>query len=305
MAAAPGRARQLAAGARATEADAILFLHADTPLSAGLGRRRALGARRPGRGGRRLRVPVRGAGPRAPARGVGRARAARARGPARTAIRRCSRGAARSTRSAACPQAPIMEDLDLVRALRRRGRLALLRAAGHHLGAALPRARRVADGGEEHAGAARLGARPRPRPPRRLVPAMTAARRRPGQHRGDRREPAQDVPAALALHAPPQARLRGRARHDADLRRSSSCCSRWPRAGAVQAVAEGLPGGGDPHPLRLAARARRWRARACASSRACSSSTPRARSSTSCATTCSRTCSASPSPSSSAGAPAT
>ena len=69
-----------------------------------------------------------------------------------------------------------MEDLDLVRALRAPRPARAARAAGHDLGPALPRARRAGARWRRNTLArARLGARPRSRAHRRLVPAMTAA----------------------------------------------------------------------------------------------------------------------------------
>jgi rSAM/selenodomain-associated transferase 2 len=125
LAAPPGRARQLAVGAEASGGDVLVFLHADTRLPAGYAE--AIGGA--------LRDP----------RVVGGAFRFRfdQRTPAlrivewgarlRTAFSRAPYGdqalfARRSALDAAggVPQVPLMEDLDLVRALRRQGRLALL-----------------------------------------------------------------------------------------------------------------------------------------------------------------------------------
>jgi rSAM/selenodomain-associated transferase 2 len=121
----PGRARQLAAGARAAEAEAILFLHADTRLAPGWADavRGALAdpavvggafAFRFAEPGLRLRLVEWGARLRLALAGLPYGdQALFARASALAAV-------------GGVPQAPIMEDLDLVRALRRRGRLALL-----------------------------------------------------------------------------------------------------------------------------------------------------------------------------------
>ena len=121
----PGRARQLQAGAGATEADAILFLHADTRLPERYAEsiRRALAdpemvggafAFRFAESGLRLRIVEWGV----------RMRLALADlpyGDQGIFVRRAA-----LTAVGGVPQVPIMEDLDLVRALQQRGRLALL-----------------------------------------------------------------------------------------------------------------------------------------------------------------------------------
>jgi rSAM/selenodomain-associated transferase 2 len=127
IASAPGRARQLAAGAEAAaDADALLFLHADTQLPAGWGGpvRAALADPRVAGGAFALRFAERGARLRLVELGV-RARLALARLPygdqalfVRAPVLRALGGV---------PQAPIMEDLDLARGIRAHGRLALLR----------------------------------------------------------------------------------------------------------------------------------------------------------------------------------
>jgi rSAM/selenodomain-associated transferase 2 len=121
----PGRARQLAAGALATEADAILFLHADTQLPPGwadavrgalldpgvVGGAFAFRFAEPGRA---LRVVEWGV----------RARLALARLPFGDQALFTRRSALEAI--GGVPQAEIMEDVDLARALARRGRLLLL-----------------------------------------------------------------------------------------------------------------------------------------------------------------------------------
>ncbi len=121
----PGRARQLGVGARETRGDVVLFLHADTRLPPGWDAavRRALedpavvvgcfrfqlGARQPAlrivEWGARLRVRLFGM----------------PYGDQALFVRRAALDAIGGV-----PQAPIMEDLDLVRAMKRHGRLARL-----------------------------------------------------------------------------------------------------------------------------------------------------------------------------------
>ena len=122
----PGRARQLATGAEAAPgADALVFLHADTTLPAGWSARvrDALADTRVAGGAFALRFAERGAGLRWVEAGV-RLRLALARLPygdqalfVRGSVLRAIGGV---------PQAPIMEDLDLVRGMRAHGALALL-----------------------------------------------------------------------------------------------------------------------------------------------------------------------------------
>jgi rSAM/selenodomain-associated transferase 2 len=136
----PGRARQLGVGARASRGDVLLFLHADTILPAGwdaaIGE--ALGAPEVVGGAFRFRFDRHTAGLRVIEWGT-RLRVALFRmpyGDQALFIRRqtlCEIGGV--------PQAPIMEDLDLVRAMKRRGRLALLGLP------AVTSARRYAAGG--------------------------------------------------------------------------------------------------------------------------------------------------------------
>jgi rSAM/selenodomain-associated transferase 2 len=121
----PGRARQLAAGAEAADADAILFLHADTLLSPGWADavRGALADPAVVGGAFRFRFAEPGLLLRLVEWGV-RARLALAGlpyGDQALFVRRSALSAIGGV-----PQAELMEDLDLVRALRRRGRLALL-----------------------------------------------------------------------------------------------------------------------------------------------------------------------------------
>lgn len=123
---APGRARQLAVGATAArDADALVFLHADTTLPAGWSARvaAALADARVAGGAFAFRFAELGAGLRLVELGV-KLRLALARLPygdqalfVRTSVLRAIGGV---------PQAPIMEDLDLVRGMRAHGKLALL-----------------------------------------------------------------------------------------------------------------------------------------------------------------------------------
>jgi rSAM/selenodomain-associated transferase 2 len=125
VAAAPGRARQLDAGARATEAEAILFLHADTQLAPGWADAVRAALADPGvvAGAFAFRFAEPGIALRLVEWGV-RVRLALAGLPYGDQALFARRGALEAI--GGVPQAPIMEDLDLVRALRRRGRLALL-----------------------------------------------------------------------------------------------------------------------------------------------------------------------------------
>jgi rSAM/selenodomain-associated transferase 2 len=124
----PGRARQLAAGARLARGDTILFLHADTRLPSGwqASASRALADPRVVGGAFRLRFDARSLGLRWIEWGT----------QLRVALLRLPYGdqalfARRSVLEAigGVPQAPIMEDLDLVRSLKRRGRIACLPSA--------------------------------------------------------------------------------------------------------------------------------------------------------------------------------
>jgi rSAM/selenodomain-associated transferase 2 len=122
----PGRARQLAAGVSAVgDADALLFLHADSVLPAGWSAAvdAALADRAVAGGAFAMRFAERGARLRFVELGV-RLRLALARlpyGDQALFVRRTA-----LLEIGGVPQAPIMEDLDLVRALRARGKLALL-----------------------------------------------------------------------------------------------------------------------------------------------------------------------------------
>jgi rSAM/selenodomain-associated transferase 2 len=121
----PGRARQLAAGARAADADALLFLHADTRLPAGWADAvgNALADPRVAGGAFAFRFAEPGLRLRLVEWGV-RLRLALARLPYGDQALFARRSALDAI--GGVPQAPIMEDLDLVLRLRRRGRLALL-----------------------------------------------------------------------------------------------------------------------------------------------------------------------------------
>lgn len=120
-----GRAAQLDAGTRASEGEVVVLLHADTRLPPGWAEavRAALADPRVVGGAFRLRFDGAGAALRVVEWGAW----LRSRwlglpyGDQALFARRAVLEAAGGV-----PQAPIMEDLDLVRALRRRGRLALL-----------------------------------------------------------------------------------------------------------------------------------------------------------------------------------
>ncbi len=123
--AAPGRGRQLDAGWRATHAEIVLFLHADTVLPAGWrdGVRAALKEEAIAGGAFRYRVDERGAGWRALEWGV----ALRVGlfglpyGDQAIFARRCVLEAAGGV-----PHVAILEDLDVVRAIKQQGRLTVL-----------------------------------------------------------------------------------------------------------------------------------------------------------------------------------
>lgn len=131
----PGRARQLAVGVGAVDAEAVVFLHGDTRLPPGWSDavRRALADPEVAGGAFSLRFArgeLRGASPAARGalrlvEGVARLRSRWLRLPyGDQALFARSRALAAA---GGVPQAPLMEDLDLVRGLRRVGRLALLR----------------------------------------------------------------------------------------------------------------------------------------------------------------------------------
>jgi rSAM/selenodomain-associated transferase 2 len=123
--AAPGRAAQLAAGARATEADAILFLHADTRLAPGWADAVRAALADPGAAGGAFAFRFAESGLRLRLLEWGvRVRLALGGLPYGDQALFARRSALEAI--GGVPAAPIMEDLDLVRALRRRGRLALL-----------------------------------------------------------------------------------------------------------------------------------------------------------------------------------
>lgn len=121
----PGRARQLEAGARASDADAVVFLHADTKLSPGWAEALRGALADPGvvGGAFAFRFAEPGLGLRIVEWGV-RVRLALARLPYGDQAVFARKSALLAI--GGVPQAPILEDVDLVRALRRRGRLALL-----------------------------------------------------------------------------------------------------------------------------------------------------------------------------------
>lgn len=125
LASGPGRARQLRAGAAATDAEVLLFLHADTRLSPGwdAALRRAL--EDPAVSGGAFRLRFEGAGPALRVLEWGaRLRAHWAGlpyGDQALFVRRRI-----LEEMGGVPQVPIMEDLDLARGIRSRGRLVLL-----------------------------------------------------------------------------------------------------------------------------------------------------------------------------------
>ena len=121
----PGRARQLGLGAHESQGQVIVFLHADTLLPEGFADRirRALEDPRVVGGAFRLRFDERSGALRCVEWGA-RLRGAwfgLPYGDQALFVRRAALDGVGGV-----PQAPIMEDLDLVRALRRRGRLAIL-----------------------------------------------------------------------------------------------------------------------------------------------------------------------------------
>jgi rSAM/selenodomain-associated transferase 2 len=125
VASAPGRARQLHAGARASAGDVLLFLHADTRLAPGFAAAVAGALRDPAvvGGAFRLRFDRRSPSLRIVEWGA-RLRVALFAlpyGDQALFIRRAT-----LEEIGGIPQAPIMEDLDLVTAMRRRGKLAIL-----------------------------------------------------------------------------------------------------------------------------------------------------------------------------------
>lgn len=124
LASPPGRARQMAAGVGATRAEVILFLHADTTLPPGWPGAVTGALADPGvvGGAFRLRFDEDGPALRLIAWGA-RLRAAALGlpyGDQALFVRRAALDAVGGV-----PQVPLMEDVDLVRALRARGRLAL------------------------------------------------------------------------------------------------------------------------------------------------------------------------------------
>jgi rSAM/selenodomain-associated transferase 2 len=121
----PGRARQLQAGARASGGDAVVFLHADTCLPPGFDAavRAALADPRVAGGSFALRFDVRTPGLRAIEWGAELRRRLfdLPYGDQALFVRRVV-----LVEIGGVPDAPLLEDLDLVRAVRRHGRLARL-----------------------------------------------------------------------------------------------------------------------------------------------------------------------------------
>lgn len=122
---APGRARQLGVGVRHAQGEVVLFLHADTRLAPGWERAVRAALADPGvvGGAFRLRFDAPSPSMRLIEWGA-RLRVALFALPYGDQALFARRAALEAV--GGVPQVPIMEDLDLVRALRRRGRLALL-----------------------------------------------------------------------------------------------------------------------------------------------------------------------------------
>ncbi|MFQ5418284.1 MAG: TIGR04283 family arsenosugar biosynthesis glycosyltransferase [Myxococcota bacterium] len=125
VASSPGRARQLQVGAELSESDVLVFLHADTRLAPGYGAVIREGLRSPDvvGGAFRLRFDTRSASLRL-VEWAARLRAALFGWPYGDQVLFVRRAVLEEI--GGVPQAPILEDLDLVRAMRRCGRLALL-----------------------------------------------------------------------------------------------------------------------------------------------------------------------------------
>jgi rSAM/selenodomain-associated transferase 2 len=125
VASAPGRARQLQAGARASEGDALLFLHADTRLAPGFAAAVGAALRDPTvvGGAFRLRFDRTTPSLRIVEWGA-RLRVALFELPYGDQALFIRRRALEEI--GGIPQAPIMEDLDLAVAMRRRGKLVIV-----------------------------------------------------------------------------------------------------------------------------------------------------------------------------------
>jgi rSAM/selenodomain-associated transferase 2 len=125
VACAPGRARQLQAGVRASEGDVLLFLHADTRLAPGFAAMVGRALRDPAVVGGAFRLRFDHSTPSLLVVEWGaRLRVALFElpyGDQALFIRRAT-----LDEIGGIPQAPIMEDLDLVVAMRRRGKLAIV-----------------------------------------------------------------------------------------------------------------------------------------------------------------------------------
>ena len=121
----PGRARQLAAGASRARGDVIVFLHADTRLPSGFADSIRTALRAPGvvGGAFRFRFDQRTASLRLVEWGAHLrvALLGLPYGDQALFVRRCV-----LEKIGGVPDAPVMEDLDLVNAMRRQGRLARL-----------------------------------------------------------------------------------------------------------------------------------------------------------------------------------
>ncbi len=180
----PGRARQLAAGAREAQGDVLLFLHADTRLPVGYDAAvtQALGDPTVAGGAFRFRFDRSSPALRIVEWGA-RLRGAWLRlpyGDQAIFVRRRVLEA-----MGGVPEVPIFEDLDLVRGIRRAGRLALLSACATTSARRYEANGSAPDDAPELGGRGGLGGGPRPGAGGRVVPAVTAgdAGSRPGLRR--------------------------------------------------------------------------------------------------------------------------